>query len=185
MSLEEVSRKLENPLTHLWSLTMQENFSINRSDAVDENRYSNNFFFQPFLPMPVRDRWMLTFRPVLPVVTNAPLSPGQFERGGRVTGLGDIQYVIRFGLPNAWSIGMGPTLTIDWEASSGNKVTLPIGFGITKTIRVGRVPMKIRFEPQYSVVRPDVFGTEWNFRFQLTPVIKNPLKRSSKSRSRS
>ena len=89
----------------------------------------------------------------------------------------DIQYVVRRGFGKAWSIGMGPTITIDWEASSGDKLTLPIGLGITKTIRIGKTPMKIRLEPQYSIVRPDDFGTVWNFRFQITPVIQNPFRR--------
>ena len=66
---------------------------------------------------------------------------------------------------------------MDWEASDGDKVTLPIGLGVTKTIRIGRTPLKLRFEPQYSIVRPDEFGTVWNFRLQITPVIPNPLAR--------
>jgi hypothetical protein len=53
------------------------------------------------------------------------------------------------------SIGMGPTVVVDWEADSGNKLTLPIGLGITKTVRWGKVPVKLRFEPQYSIIRPD------------------------------
>ena len=72
---------------------------------------------------------------------------------------------------------MGPTISIDWEASSGDKLTLPSGLGITKTIRFGKTPMKLRFEPQYSIVRPDDFGTVWNFRVQVTPVIRNPFRR--------
>jgi hypothetical protein len=74
------------------------------------------------------------------------------------------------------SLGMGPTVVIDWEADSGNKLTLPIGLGITKTVRWGKVPIKLRFEPQYSVIRPDDFGTAWNFRIQITPVIPSPFK---------
>lgn len=255
MSLDEVSRKLENPLTKLWSLTLQENFSINRGERVDGNAYSNNLLFQPFLPLPVGERWMFTLRPVFPIVTNNILTPEADDPVGRSTGFGDVQvlalagpdrgdgwvyglgltsrfpsatkpafgqgkyqvgpagmlfymgrpwvtgllvqhwesvggdaardevsrtdvqYVIRRGLPRAWSIGMGPTMTIDWKAGSGNKVTLPIGLGVTKTVRVGGVPMKLRLEPQYSVVRPDDFGTTWNIRLQVTPVVPNPFGR--------
>jgi hypothetical protein len=255
MSLDEVSRKLENPLTKLWSLTFQENLSLNQGDRADGTKVSNNFFFQPFLPIPVGESWMLTMRPVFPLVTNTVFVPGEDDTDGSETGLGDIQmlsligpdnssgwvyalgvttrfptatddalgndkwqagpagmlfymgrpwvsgllvqhwesfagdsdrvdvsqtdiqYVIRRGFPGAWSIGMGPTISVDWEASSGDKLTLPIGLGITKTIRIGKIPMKIRFEPQYSIVRPDDFGTVWNFRLQFTPVIQNPFGR--------
>lgn len=255
MSLEEVSRRLDNPLTKLWSLTLQENFSINEGDRVNGNVNSNNLLFQPFLPVPIGERWMLTLRPVLPIVTNNILTPESDDPIGRSTGLGDIQvltlmgpdrgdglvfglglttrfpsatgdsfgqgkyqigpagmlfymgrpwvagllvqhwesvagddqrntvsrtdvqYVIRRSLPRAWSIGMGPTLTVDWNASSGNKVTFPIGLGLTKTVRLGRMPMKLRVEPQYSLVRPDDFGTTWNIRLQVTPVVQNPFGR--------
>jgi hypothetical protein len=38
------------------------------------------------------------------------------------------------------------------------------------------VPVKFRLEPQYSIIRPDDYGTEWNIRLQITPVIPNPFK---------
>jgi len=88
----------------------------------------------------------------------------------------DFQYIIRRQLPGAMSIGMGPTVVVDWEADSGNKLTFPIGLGITKTVRWGKMPVKLRFEPQYSIIRPDDFGTAWNFRLQITPVIPSPFK---------
>ena len=88
----------------------------------------------------------------------------------------DIQYTIRYSLPGAMSIGMGPTVSYDWEADSDNALTFPIGLGITKTTRWGAVPVKLRAELHYSVVKPDDYGTEWNFRIQITPVINNPFK---------
>jgi len=53
LSLEDVNRKLENPLSDLWSLTIQENLMINTGDLVDGSVIENNFFFQPFLPFPI------------------------------------------------------------------------------------------------------------------------------------
>ncbi len=88
----------------------------------------------------------------------------------------DIQYVIRRTLPNAMSIGMGPTISYDWEADSDNALTFPVGLGITKTTRWSRMPVKLRAELHYSIVKPDDYGTEWNFRIQVTPVINNPFK---------
>ena len=77
MSLDEVSRRLENPLTKLWSLTFQENLGLNRGDQVDGTDVSNTFFFQPFLPIPFGERWMFTVRPVFPLVTLSTLAPGE------------------------------------------------------------------------------------------------------------
>jgi len=73
---------------------------------------------------------------------------------------------------------MGPTVAIDWEESSGKKITIPIGLGLTKTVRIGKTPVKLRLEPQYSVVRPDDLGTEWNIRIQISPVIQSPFTKN-------
>lgn len=48
---------------------------------------------------------------------------------------------------------------------------------MTKTVRVGSLPMKLRAEVHYSVVRPDSFDEKWNLRLQITPVIKSPFLR--------
>jgi len=39
---------------------------------------------------------------------------------------------------------------------------------------LGHLPIKLRFEPQYSIIKPDDY---WNFRFQIAPVIPNPIDR--------
>ena len=88
----------------------------------------------------------------------------------------DIQYIIRKQIKGkAMSIGMGPNISIDWEAADGNKVTFPIGLGITKTVKWGNTPWKLRFEPQYSIIKPDDYGTQWSIRIQFAPIIKNPF----------
>jgi hypothetical protein len=254
--VDEISRKLENPLTTLWSLTLQENYSVLEGDALEGSQWKNNLFFQPALPVPVgknRDK-VLIIRPVIPWVSNPVLDPDAASGvGGRETGLGDIQifvmvgpnvtrgsvwglgatfkfptasddalgqgkyqvgpaamylnigerwttglvlqhwwsvagnkdlpdtnqtdlqYIMRRTIPGGWSIGMGPTVSIDWEAPSGERLTFPIGLGVTKTVKWGGMPIKMRIEPQYSIIKPDGLGTTWNIRFQFTPVIKSPF----------
>jgi hypothetical protein len=253
LSLDEISRKLENPLSSLWSLTFQENYFKITGTLVDDYAASNNFFFQPFPPFPVGNMKMLVIRPVFPLVTQPVINPETGEVTDHITGLGDIQlftafgpdkktgniwgigatfvfptatddilgqgkfqagpaamyfilgkiwtlgtlaqhwwsiagddnrqdvnqtdiqYIARRQIPGGWSIGMGPTISINWEAEEGNMVTFPIGLGITKTIRIGGTPIKMRLEPQYSIIKPDDYGTEWNIRFQFTPVINRPF----------
>ena len=86
----------------------------------------------------------------------------------------DIQYVFRRNLGTV-SIGLGPTVSIDWTKDGKNAVTFPIGLGVTKTIKMGNTPFKLRFEPQYSIVSPDDYGNVWNIRIQIVPVIKSPF----------
>jgi len=87
----------------------------------------------------------------------------------------DFQYIVRYLLPKAWSVGAGPSITYNHEAESGDRLTVPIGLGVTKTVRFGKMPVKLRAEVHYSVIRPDSYGDAWNFRLQITPVIKSPF----------
>jgi hypothetical protein len=91
------------------------------------------------------------------------------------TNFTDFQYILRRSFPGAWSVGAGPSITYNHEAESGDRWTVPIGLGVTKTVRVGKLPMKLRAEVHYSVVRPDSYGDAWNIRLQVTPVIKSPF----------
>jgi hypothetical protein len=91
------------------------------------------------------------------------------------TSFSDFQYIIRYMLPKAWSVGAGPSITYNHVAESGDRLTVPIGLGVTKTVRVGKLPMKLRAEVHYSIVRPDSYGEVWNIRLQITPVIKSPF----------
>jgi len=86
----------------------------------------------------------------------------------------EIQYVIRRSFGTS-SLGMGPTIRIDWNKDIEDGLTIPIGLGYTKTVRMGNTPVKLRIEPQYSIVRPDDYGSVWNIRIQFAPVIKSPF----------
>ena len=255
-SLAEINRRLENPLTTLWSWIYQGNVGINRGDLIDGSETSQVHFFQPALPVPIGDDKVFIARPVIPYVDVPVLDPsspggvngsesglgdmqlftvlGPSRTDGIVWGLGatfklptasdpllgqekwqvgpaalifslkkpwtlgvlaqhwwsvagdddraavsqtDIQYVARRQMGNGWSLGMGPTITIDWKADSDNRLTIPVGLGVTKTVRIGKVPVKLRFEPQYSIVRPDDFSAEWNIRFQVAVVTPSPFSR--------
>jgi len=72
-SLAEIDRRLNNPLTSIWSLTSQENFSLNKGNRVDETDIGNTFFFQPALPIPIGTDMTFMARPVFPLVTNSVL----------------------------------------------------------------------------------------------------------------
>ena len=70
---------------------------------------------------------------------------------------------------------MGPTIRIDWSKDIEDGLTLPIGLGYTKTVRMGKTPVKMRIERQYSIIRPEDYGNVWNIRIQIAPVIKSPF----------
>jgi len=95
----------------------------------------------------------------------------------RSTSQTDLKYIVTYQLSDTWSIGTSPTVSFDWRRpDSSDKATLPVGVGVAKTFRVGRLPVRVAVEAQYSVVKPDSFGTEWNFRLQIVPIIPSPFR---------
>lgn len=88
----------------------------------------------------------------------------------------DIQYIVRKQIKGkGMSIGMGPNVTINWDAEEGNKINFPIGLGITKTVKWNGAPWKLRLEPQYALIKEEDFGTRWNVRIQIARIIDNPF----------
>lgn len=88
----------------------------------------------------------------------------------------DIQYFINYRLSATELLGMTPNIRIDWEADSGNELTLPVGLGYSNVYKFGKLPIRIAAEIQYSVIKPDDVGSDWNFRFLFIPVIPNPFR---------
>ena len=89
--------------------------------------------------------------------------------------LTNIQYFLYYAPPwdpkAQWRIGMSPNISIDWKAR-GDKVTLPIGLGIGRMVEIGKLPVNVTVEVNYSVIHPDdKAGSRWDFRFYFTPVI--------------
>jgi len=89
----------------------------------------------------------------------------------------NLQYFIWRTLPNHWEIGAAPNILIDWKEDSENFLTLPIGLGARKMIKIGKVPVKLGVEVQWMVVHPDDFGQRWNIRLYFIPVIPNPFEK--------
>ena len=111
---------------------------------------------------------------------------GQYYRGigstgGRRAGVPDASYMhllyfMFINLPNAWQFGFDPTITYDERAPSGNKWNVPVGMLVTKTMRVGRMPVKFQFGVQYSVVSQDVYGERSQLVLDVIPVIPNLIR---------
>lgn len=87
----------------------------------------------------------------------------------------NIKYIVRRKLPGAWSIGAGPTVRINWKEDSDNRLTFPVGLGVSTTKKWGNVPIKFRLEGHYNVARPDNYGDDWSILFRIAPVLPSPF----------
>jgi len=289
LSLEEMSKKLDNPLSDLWMLWMQNDHMIFNGDISSKNRAVNVSYFEPVISIPVSDHWNLVNRPVITRINaqlpDLDLGPLEDNLGGLPRGLGlghpgsgaiadkllnnanwnnkaawgdlvylamlspqtypdfgngkllwgagvttmwptasdnkfgtqkysagpaalamyegpkwkvgmlaqqwwsyagnddradvsrlDAQYFWFYQLPNLWQIGAAPSITADWKANSNNRWTVPLGIGVNKTFRIGPLPIRISLEVHKTVVQPDDFGQDWNFRIAVIPIIPNLVK---------
>ena len=87
----------------------------------------------------------------------------------------NLQYFLLYQVPNTqWKIGMTPDIRVDWEARSGDKLTIPVGLGATTVYKIGNVPVRVLFEAQGFVERPDTATPLVNFRVLIAPVITKP-----------
>ena len=92
------------------------------------------------------------------------------------TNMTTLKVFFAYGLGNGWQVFSNPVLAYDWEGDSDNKLFLPLGAGIAKTTRIGRMPLKLGFEVQKYIVSPDAIGPDWMLTFSITPAMSNPLK---------
>jgi hypothetical protein len=89
---------------------------------------------------------------------------------------GSMLYWFIYNLPNAWQIGMNPTITYDNNAASGNQWNVPVGLFVSKTAKVGKVPVIFQLGVEYSVVSQDTFGQEAQIKLNIIPVIPSLTK---------
>ena len=93
------------------------------------------------------------------------------------TNMTSLKIFFAYGLGNGWQIFSNPVIEYDWEGDSDNKLFLPVGGGVSKTTRIGNVPLKLAFEIQKYIVSPDSIGPDWLFTFSFTPVFRNPFQK--------
>jgi len=76
------------------------------------------------------------------------------------------QPFINYNLPHGWYLATGPIITSNWEATKGNRWTVPAGGGFGKVQFIGKLPVNFSFQAFYNAVTPK-FGSDWQMRFQI------------------
>ena len=77
---------------------------------------------------------------------------------------------------DGWNIGYSGNILANWKAPAGDIWTVPVGLGIGKVLKLGRLPVKLQLSLQYMPVHPKDAGQEWNVQLQVTPVIPKLIK---------
>jgi hypothetical protein len=66
------------------------------------------------------------------------------------------QYFVNRNFNKGWSVGMAPTITVNWKADKGEKAVVPFGLNVAKLTKLGKSqPAKFILGYYYNAVRPD------------------------------
>ncbi len=63
-------------------------------------------------------------------------------------------------------VNSAPLITVNWKAPSGQKWVVPLGAGVGKIFRLGKLPVNAQVGAYYNVVKPDI-GPKWQVRVQV------------------
>jgi hypothetical protein len=106
---------------------------------------------------------------------------GRGDKNGEVKNASNMNllYFAYINLADAWQIGFNPAVTYNDKAAHGNKWNVPVGMGLTHTMKLGNRPVKFQFSVEYSVVSQDDFGKRAMIKLNIIPVImglvQNPI----------
>jgi len=76
------------------------------------------------------------------------------------------QYFINYNLDKGWYLTSTPVMTADWEESSNNRWTIPLGGGIGKLHRFGKQPVDFNLQAFTNVEKPEN-GPSWSMMFAV------------------
>lgn len=96
------------------------------------------------------------------------------SEGGESASITSGQYFYVVTLKNAWQIAGSPTWSYNHKASKGNKFTFPIGTGVNKVTKFGKLPIKLSLQYWYYVASPESFGPQHQVRLTISPVVALP-----------
>ena len=75
---------------------------------------------------------------------------------------------VSYHLGEGWSAGTSPNITANWLAKPGQVWTVPVGGGLSKTIRIGHQGVKLAVDSYYNAVRPQAGSETWLLQFTCT-----------------
>lgn len=77
-----------------------------------------------------------------------------------------VQPFLNYNLPDGWYLTTSPVVTANWEASTSQTWTVPVGGGAGRIFHIGKQAMNTQVQAFYNVEKPDA-GAEWTLRLQV------------------
>ena len=77
-----------------------------------------------------------------------------------------LQPFVNYNLDDGWYLVSAPVITANWEASSDDTWTVPVGGGVGRLSKIGKLPINTQLSSYYNVEHPDA-GPDWSIRLQV------------------
>jgi hypothetical protein len=77
------------------------------------------------------------------------------------------QPFINYNMPDGWFLVSSPVMTANWEATSGNRFTIPLGGGFGRVFKIGKQPINAQIQAFGYADKP-AGGPDWTLRTQWT-----------------
>lgn len=76
------------------------------------------------------------------------------------------QYFINYNMNDGWYLNTSPIITANWEADSDDQWTIPVGGGVGRLVKHGKLPVDYRLAAYYNAESPE-FGPDWSLQFTV------------------
>jgi hypothetical protein len=78
-----------------------------------------------------------------------------------------IQPFVHYNFKHGWYLTTAPIITADWNATHDEVWTLPVGGGVAKILKLGKLPVNVQLAAYYNAVTPETYGADWQLRLQF------------------
>ena len=69
-----------------------------------------------------------------------------------------LQYFINYNLDKGWYLVSAPINTANWNEDAANRWVIPLGGGVGKIVKFGKLPVNINAQLYYNIEKPDGYG---------------------------
>ena len=87
--------------------------------------------------------------------------------GDKSVNIMTFQPFVNYNLGDGLFLASVPIVTANWEADNDHTWTVPLGLGVGKAMKMGKIPFTAQVHGYYNVMTPDDYGESWQMRIQV------------------